>query len=140
MNNDIFYTFTIAIDHIVLLINLRKQQKKLMQRRIRDFTADELDLAKHSDKLQYIMKFWKAHWQDIPTIAKLERYCITITPSSAGAERVFSIMKRMFSKNQMTAALQDYTEASVMLAYNGQPARPSRRFISSGINILEKCR
>ena len=42
---------------------------------------------------------------------------ILIQPSSAAAERVFSLLKVSFNERQ-DGALQDYIEASLMLQYN----------------------
>jgi len=82
------------------------------------FAEEEHDLTTHEDKLTAIMGFWKTKWHDIPTIAKLARYCMTLTPSSAAAERVFSVLKQLFSLNQMKTTLQDYVETAVMMRYN----------------------
>ena len=62
--------------------------------------------------------FWRASWQEIPSLAIFARYCFTIVPSSAAAERVFSILKSFFSTQQLSSALDDYVQTSVMLRYN----------------------
>ena len=83
------------------------------------FAEEEHDCTTHEDKLEAIMGFWKTKWHDIPTIEKLARYCKTLTPSSAAAERVFSVLKQLFSLlNQMKTTLQDYVETAVMMRYN----------------------
>ena len=40
-----------------------------------------------------------------------------MTPSSAASERVFSLVKQMFGKDQLTA-LADFIQGSLMLRYN----------------------
>lgn len=62
-------------------------------------------------------RFWKEARITLPCIAELAYIAFTLTPSSAAAERVFSLLKNMFTKQQMTSALTDYTTASVMLAH-----------------------
>ena len=44
-------------------------------------------------------------------------WMLLVQPSSAAAERVFSLLQNSFSKGQ-TSALQDYIQISVMLQYN----------------------
>jgi hypothetical protein len=63
-----------------------------------------------------IMPFW-AGQQQIPEWYKLACIMATIVPSSASAERVFSIMANTFGEQQ-AHALQDYRSASCMLQYN----------------------
>ena len=63
-------------------------------------------------------RFWKEARLTLPCIAELAYLAFTLTPSSAAAERVFSRLKSMFTKQQMTTSLTDYTSASVMLASN----------------------
>lgn len=46
--------------------------------------------------MEAIMKFWAKYLQDLPHIAKFGRYCMTLIPSSAAAERVFSVLKARF--------------------------------------------
>ena len=62
--------------------------------------------------------FWKNNRIYIPNIAKVARIAFILTPSSAAAERVFSMLKRHMTKQQMTSALADYTQAGCMLDWN----------------------
>ena len=62
--------------------------------------------------------FWAHYHKVIPTLAIFARYCMTLTPSSAAAERVFSHLKSSFTIGQMRQSLEDYTEGSLMLQYN----------------------
>lgn len=62
--------------------------------------------------------FWANYRLAVPNIAVFARYYITMTPSSAAAERVFSMLKNSFTVGQMRQALEDYTEGSLMLQYN----------------------
>ena len=89
--------------------------------RIREFSTEGHDLSTHAFKLDTAMNFWRTKWSDIPNIAKVARFCITLSPSSASAERVFSVVKSMFAVQQMTQTLEDHTEASVMLVVNHPP-------------------
>jgi hAT family C-terminal dimerisation region len=68
--------------------------------------------------MEKCLVFWKMFRLELPNLSALARLCMTLTPSSASVERVFSILKSSFTVNQMTFALEDYTAASVMLQYN----------------------
>ena len=70
------------------------------------------------DQMKDCLEFWKHYYKTMPALAKLARVCITIAPSSASVERVFSVLKSTFSVNQMTTSLEDYTALSVMLQCN----------------------
>lgn len=56
-------------------------------------------------------------WRDA-ALSGLVRICFSLARSSAGAERVFSILKNSFTINQMRSSLEDYTACSVMLQHN----------------------
>ena len=62
--------------------------------------------------------FWRDRFASLPHLANFARYCFTLAPSSASAERVFSILKNSFCVGQMRRSLVDYTECSVMLQHN----------------------
>lgn len=70
-----------------------------------------------AETLSRIMPFWAANRKLLPTWCKLVRVVVAMTPSSAAAERIFSILKRSFGDDQH-AALEDYRSASLMLQYN----------------------
>ena len=53
----------------------------------------------------------------IPKWSSACKIALLVQPSSAAAERVFSILSNCF-KDQQTHSLEDYIEASVMLQYN----------------------
>jgi hypothetical protein len=52
-----------------------------------------------------------------PYLAKVVRLAFTYTSSSAAAERVFSILKNSFGREQKEA-IEDYVSVSVMLQMN----------------------
>ena len=63
------------------------------------------------------LEWWKCHETDLPKWSRAARQVVLVQPSSAAAERVFSILKSSFG-DQQTQALEDYIEASVQLQYN----------------------
>ena len=63
------------------------------------------------------LKFWKDHALSIPKWSNAAQKVFLLQPSSASAERVFSIFNNTFGKKQLTS-LEDYLETSVMLQYN----------------------
>ena len=54
------------------------------------------------------------HEQDLPQWSLVAKKVILLQPSSAAAERVFSLLNSSFSEQQQNS-LEDYVEASVML-------------------------
>ena len=60
--------------------------------------------------------WWRRHEEDLPNWSKGCKDVLLIQPSSAAAERVFSILNNSFNERQ-NRSLQDYIEASVMLQY-----------------------
>ena len=49
--------------------------------------------------------------------AKVNKLVLLVQPSSAAAERVFSLLQNSFSQRQ-SSSLEDYIETSLMLQYN----------------------
>lgn len=66
---------------------------------------------------QDIMPFWGRRSKTLPQWYALACAFATIAPSSAAAERVFSILNRSFG-DQQQRALEDYVAGSCMLQYN----------------------
>ena len=63
------------------------------------------------------LEWWECHEEVLPHWAAAVRAVVLIQPSSAAAERVFSILNSSFGPQQ-EACLQDYVQSSVMLQYN----------------------
>ena len=66
-----------------------------------------------------VLLFWANHGSDFPTWALAMRIVGSLTPNSAAAERVFSLLKLMFGEVQMSS-LADMIQAALMLRYNGR--------------------
>jgi len=69
------------------------------------------------DEMKAVQRFWAENRIRYPALRMLVKYALTIAPSSAAAERVFSLLKSTFGLNQ-NLALEDYMELSIMLNYN----------------------
>ena len=63
------------------------------------------------------LDWWERHVHNLPHWSAAVRKIVLVQPSSAAAERVFSILKASFNEQQ-DGALQDYLEVSLMLQYN----------------------
>ena len=61
-----------------------------------------------------VLTWWKRHEHDLPNWSTICRSILTIQPSSASAERVFSVLQTLFSPSQRSS-LEDYIECSLML-------------------------
>ena len=67
------------------------------------------------DKLQW----WQIHMKEFPKWASACSKVLLVQPSSAAAERVFSLLVNSFNDRQ-TCSLEDYIESSIMLQYNNK--------------------
>ena len=63
------------------------------------------------------LRWWKNNCDFLPHWSALARQILLVQPSSAAAERVFSLLANSFG-DQQTNALQDYIETSIMIQYN----------------------
>ncbi len=63
--------------------------------------------------------WWKEHSSELPNWANALCHVVLIQPSSAAAERAFSLLNSSFAASQ-ESALADYVEVSLMLQFNGR--------------------
>eukprot|EP00475_Leptophrys_vorax_P010335 TRINITY_DN16952_c0_g1_i1.p1 TRINITY_DN16952_c0_g1~~TRINITY_DN16952_c0_g1_i1.p1 ORF type:complete len:312 (-),score=93.90 TRINITY_DN16952_c0_g1_i1:114-1049(-) len=77
--------------------------------------AAEHKLAENEDK--DILQWFCHHKDELKTFFEAAKCAALIQPSSAAAERVFSLLKRLQDHSQ-TSMLKDYQETSAMLKYN----------------------
>jgi len=63
------------------------------------------------------LSWWKGHEEDLPNFCSAFKDVLLVQPSSAAAERVFSLLQNSFSQRQ-SSSLEDYIESSIMLQYN----------------------
>lgn len=61
--------------------------------------------------------WWKSHGEQFKTWLEAFKLVLLVQPSSASAERVFSLLTNSFSRQQ-ESALEDYIQLSVLLQYN----------------------
>jgi len=76
-----------------------------------------LDAAEDVSAQTDVLQWWKFHQLELPKWAEACSLVLLMQPSSAAAERVFSILSNSFSSRQ-ELSLEDYIELSVMLQYN----------------------
>ena len=62
-----------------------------------------------------LIAYWKRHAIELPKWANAFKKVLLVQPSSAAAERVFSILQRFTAQQQ--SSLEDYIEHSVMLQF-----------------------
>jgi hypothetical protein len=77
-------------------------------------TPKDLTFQKHRDT--HIAQFFASNKALIPEFYSLFRDCALVTASSAGAERVFSLLTNTFGDQQLSS-LEDYIETALMLQY-----------------------
>ena len=78
------------------------------------YLSSAVDLGSDVDPLDW----WKRHSTTLPNWSSAASTALLVQPSSAAAERVFSLLKSSFGDQQETT-LQDYIETSLMLQFNG---------------------
>ena len=78
-----------------------------------DYLAKVADVSAEMATLEW----WRRHEGSLPCWTAAFRKVLLVQPSSAAAERVFSLLNATFSDKQ-DSALQDYLETSIMLQYN----------------------
>ena len=71
------------------------------------------DVSEEFDPLDW----WKRNSSTLPHWSACAKKILLIQPSSAAAERVFSLLKASFG-DQQESCLQDYVQTSLMLQYN----------------------
>ena len=75
--------------------------------------ADGTVIEEEEEKVHW----WARHARTLPNWSAVVRKLLLVQPSSASAERVFSLMNHFFTHLQENA-LEETVEASVMLRYN----------------------
>ena len=75
--------------------------------------AEDVNVLNEEQKVEW----WHRQEERLPHWATVVKQVTLIQPSSAAAERVFSILKASFNEQQ-DCALVDYIQASVMAQYN----------------------
>jgi hypothetical protein len=78
------------------------------------FTIDHGDV---DDFTSGILSWWKNHASNVGAWGEAAQIAFAMAPNSAGAERVFSMLKTLFGSLQ-DSALADYIRGSMMLHYN----------------------
>ena len=75
--------------------------------------ADGVAMMNDDEKLAW----WAGHSKILPNWSAVVKTLLLLQPSSASAQRAFSLMNNSFN-GQQESALEDYLEASVMIRYN----------------------
>ena len=95
--------------HRALVRGLRASQAAA-QARGDDFNA-------FSAECEWVLQRWQQQASLLPAWASLVRTVLTIQPSSAAAERAFSLLEYLYSPHR-TSALEGHQEISLMLAFS----------------------
>ena len=72
-----------------------------------------------------VLLFWRRNGHKFPTWAAAARIMFSMTPNSASAERVFSLLKAMFGDAARASSLSDLVQGSLMACSSS--TRPSAR-------------
>ena len=77
------------------------------------YLAKAADVALSMNALEW----WEQNEHELPSWSSAARKGMLLQPSSAAAERVFSLLNNSFTDKQQNS-LEDYVEASILLQYN----------------------
>ena len=86
-----------------------------LKKELPTYLTKEADLDSNIDPLEW----WRDHSDDLLCWSAAVGKILLVRPSSAAAERVFSLLQNSFGSFQ-DAALTDYLQASIMLQYNNK--------------------
>jgi hypothetical protein len=81
---------------------------------VRGFTIDHKDVHLFT---KGVLEWWASNRSKFPAWATAARIVFSFTPNSAGAERVFSLLKVFFGSERDTA-LADVIQSTLMMHYN----------------------
>ena len=102
------------IDALLFLPFLNSNDITTLKSELSTYIAEVEDISKSIDPLEW----WESNEERLPNWASAFKKLVLVQPSSAAAERVFSLSKS-FSKLQ-TRSLEDYVQLSIMLQYNNR--------------------
>ena len=95
-----------------------------------------IDHGNKGDFTKGILSWWKSPASEVEAWSEAARIALAMAPNSAGAERVFSLLKILFGSNQDTA-FSDYICGSNMLRYNNtRRANHARKYSSAWPEML----
>ena len=77
----------------------------------------ELDRNDMADYTEKVLLFWRSNAPKFSAWGRLARVFLSMAPSSAAVERIFSLCNHMFGDAQLSA-LADYVQGSLMLRAN----------------------
>ena len=72
-----------------------------------------------------LQRWWMKHGPHVGSWGAAYCACLLMVPSSASAERAFSLLKATFSSD-MLSSHEDYREVAVMLQFNGAKIKRGR--------------
>ena len=78
----------------------------------------ELDRNDMADYTEMVLLFWRSNAPKFPAWGRLARVFLSMAPSSAAVERIFSLCNHMFGDAQLSALTTDYVQGSLMLRAN----------------------
>ena len=96
------------------LIRALERDSHLYIAAARGFTVDHSNVDVFTEA---VLAWWKNHGLSTGAWCDAAEIVFSLTPNSASAERVFSLLKCMFGDNQ-DSCLADLVQASIMLRYN----------------------
>ena len=81
----------------------------------------EIDRSDINQFTEGVLAWWRVHGNKFSAWAEAARIAFAFKPSSAQAERIFSMLKAMFTPQQ-ASSLMDMVQGSLMMRYNGRGA------------------
>jgi hypothetical protein len=127
---------SVTIDLVARLAEIKPfgERPYLMARLQRDLptyiasaNGFSIDHGDEGDFTKGIPSWWKSHASEVDGWSEAARIALAMAPNSAGAKRVFPLLKILFGSNQGTAHSNN-TRVSIMLRYsNTKRANKARK-------------
>ena len=95
------------LDNSLILDGLKEELPSYLSK------AEDVQVLQNTD----VLPWWKKHAEELPKWSNAACKVALVQPSSAAAERVFSLLKSSYGQQQ-ELTLQDHIECSLMLQYN----------------------
>lgn len=112
-----------TVDQCMAHIDTLRTHRLLSEEEVKDLSSEVPqvihELAQHPVGPETTtVAYWKQNKERFPKMCMLLRKIASLCQTSAGAERVFSLLDQLFTAQQEASALGDYLEVALMCRYN----------------------
>ncbi len=102
------------------LIGALQREFSAYQVEVKGATIDHTETKDNHAFTDGVLHWWRVNGNKFPVWAQAAQIILAFTCNSAGAERVFSMLKAMFGDPQ-SDSMADYIQTAIMLRTNKRP-------------------